>query len=289
MKIGITGATGKLGRHVISKLKTKVDHDNIVALVRSVPAAADLGIEAREADYDKSNTLTSALEKIDTLLLISANEVGKRRVQHENVVEAAKKAGVKWIVYTSLLRADKSPLSLASEHVATEEALKKSGIPFTFLRNGWYNENYDEAIRNSVASGIYLGSAGGGKVSSAARVDYAEAAVAVLTTSGHQGRIYELAGDTAWTYEDLAAEISRVSGREVSYKNLTGEEYAAELKKSFGYPDEVAKFVAGMDVAISKDALFDDGHQLSKLIGRSTTPMPDAIAQVLRLQQSPIL
>ena len=281
MKIGITGATGQLGRLVVSKLKTKISPDNIVALVRSVPKAGDLGIEVREADYDKPETLDLALKGIDTLLLISANEVGKRIVQHRNIIAAAKKAGVKWIIYTSLLHADKSSLGLAPEHVATEEALRKSGIPFTMLRNGWYTENYAGSISNALAAGVVLGSAGDGKIASAARNDYAEAAVAVLTTNGHQGKIYELAGDNAWTLTELATEISRHSGKIISYKNLLEREYVAALKKRFGFPDEIAQVLAGIDVAVSKDALFDSGHQLSKLIGRSTTPMPVTVAEAL--------
>ena len=166
MKIGITGATGQLGRLVVSKLKTKISPDNIVALVRSVPKAADLGIEVREADYDKPETLDLALKGIDTLLLISANEVGKRIVQHRNIIAAAKKAGVTWIIYTSLLHADKSSLGLAAEHIATEEALKKSGAPYTFLRNGWYTENFVRTIPAALSAGAVLGSAGNGRIAS---------------------------------------------------------------------------------------------------------------------------
>jgi NAD(P)H dehydrogenase (quinone) len=288
MKIGITGATGQLGRLVISKLKTKISPNNLTALVRSVPKAADLGIEVREADYEKPETLDSALKGTDTLLLISGSEVGKRALQHGNIIAAAKKAKVKWIIYTSLLHADKSLLSLAAEHVATEEALKKSGIPYTLLRNGWYTENYDGSIRGAITTGVISGSTGEGRIASAARADYAEAAVVVLTTPGHQGKVYELAGDIAWTFADLATEISRISGKEVSYKYLSVGEYAQELKKSFGLPDGVAEFVAEMDVAASKDALFDDGRQLSKLIGRSTTQMPDTVAEVLRVQETAV-
>ena len=187
MKIGITGATGQLGRIVVNKLKEKVSANSIIALVRSISKAENLGVSTREADYEKPETLESALKNIDTLLLISSSEVGKRATQHQNVIDAAKKNGVKWIVYTSLLHADKSTISLAGEHLATEAALKQSGIPFTILRNGWYTENYGGTIPGAIAGGALLGSAGDGKISAASRKDYAEAAVTVLTTTdGHQ-------------------------------------------------------------------------------------------------------
>lgn len=284
MKIGITGATGQLGRLVVSKLKAKVSSDDLAALVRSVEKATDLGIETREADYDKPETLDRALKGIDTLLLISASEIGKRSRQHANVIAAAKRTGVKWIVYTSLLHADTSLIDLATEHMATEKALKESGIPYTVLRNGWYTENYTGSIPGAIAGGALLGCAGKGRISTATRADYAEAAVAVLTAPGHEGKVYELAGDSAWTLADLAAEISRVSGKNIPYKNMEAEEYA-EVLKGFGLPEGLAKAIAGWDVAASKDALFDDSRQLSKLIGRATTPMPVTVAEAVKNSQ----
>jgi len=280
MKIAITGATGQLGRLVVSKLKEKVSADNIVALVRSPQKAADLGIEAREADYDKSETLGQALQGIDTLLLISSSEVGKREQQHKNVIEAAKQAGVKWIVYTSLLHAEISSLNLAGEHLATEAALRDAGIPYTLLRNGWYHENYAGAIPGALAGGAFIGSAGDGKIASAARADYAEAAVAVLTSEGHQEKIYELAGDEAYTLSELAAELSRQTGKNVPYTNLPEAEYAGILT-SFGLPEGLAQAIAGWDVSASKGDLFDNSHQLSKLIERPTTPLSATVAKTL--------
>lgn len=279
--IAITGATGQLGRLVVEKLKANVPASEIVALARSAAKAADLGVTAREADYDKPETLERALAGVDTLLLISSSEVGKRATQHHNVIEAAKKAGVRRIVYTSLLHADTSPLDLAEEHLATESDLKASGIPFTILRNGWYTENYTGSIRGALAGGAFLGSAGEGKVSSATRADFANAAVAVLTSEGHEGKTYELAGDEDWTLSDLAAEISRQSGREIPYKNLPEAEYAAALK-GFGMPEGFARMIAGWDVGASRGALFDDSRQLSKLTGRPTTPLAVAVADTLK-------
>lgn len=280
MTIGITGATGQLGRLVIAKLKERVDLA-IVALARSASKSADLDVTVCEADYNKPDTLEKALRTVDTLLLISSNEIGRRAVQHRNVIGAAEMAGVKRIVYTSLLRADSSALSLADEHHDTELALKASGIPYTILRNGWYTENYTALIPSAVSGGAFLGCAGEARISSASRADFAEAAVTVLTSGGHDGKTYELAGDDAWTLTDLAAEISRQTGKALPYKNLTEAEYAAVLV-GFGFPEPMARAYASFDVAATQGALFDDGHQLSRLIGRPTTPLSVSVAQALR-------
>ncbi len=281
MSIAVTGATGQLGRLVVEKLKQKVPASDIIALVRSPEKAADLGVPARAADYGKPATLDAALAGVDTLLLISSNEIGKRVLQHNNVIQAAKKAGVTHIVYTSLLHADSSPLSLADEHRQTEADLKSAGIPFTILRNGWYSENYTGAIGAALAGGAFIGSAGDGKIAAAPRADYAEAAVAVLTDDGHAGKTYELAGDSAWTLSELAAEISRQTGKHIPYKNLAEPDYAAALK-SHGLPDGFAAAIASWDVGASEGALFDDGRQLSTLIGRPTTPLSVAVATAVK-------
>jgi NAD(P)H dehydrogenase (quinone) len=280
MKIGITGATGQLGQIVVEKLKEKIASGNIVALVRSTSKAAGLGVEAREFDYVNTVNLAGALEGIDALLLISGNEIGQRAIQHANIIRAAKEAGIKWIVYTSLLHADTSSLSLAGEHLATEMNLKSSGISFTILRNGWYTENYTGSLGGALAGGALLGSAGNGKISSATRSDFAEAAVAVLAGDNHQGKTYELAGDEAYTLAELAAEVSRQSGKALTYNNLPESEYAAILK-SFGLPEMFAEAIASWDVSASKGDLFDDGKQLSGLIGRPTTKLPVAVAEAL--------
>lgn len=283
MTTAITGATGQLGRLVVARLAGRLAADSIVALVRNPGRAAGLGVAARAADYDRPETLGPALAGIDTLLLISGSEVGKRAVQHRNVIQAAKRAGVKWIVYTSLLHADRSPLDLAAEHLATERELQASGIPFTLLRNGWYTENYTGSVGGAVAGGALLGSAGGGRISSATRADFAEAAAVVLAEgpAKHAGRTYELAGDTSWTLDDLAAEISRRTGKTIPYRNVPEAAYATALA-GFGVPAGFAKLIAGWDTAASQDALFDDSRQLSKLIGRPTTPLSTAVADALR-------
>lgn len=281
MTIAVTGATGQLGRIVIAKLKAVVAATDIVALVRSPGKAADLGVSARAFDYARPELLDGALAGIDTLLLISSSEVGQRAVQHRNVIEAAKRAGVKRIVYTSLLHADTSGLSLAAEHVETEAMLKASGLPVTILRNGWYSENYTGSIAGALAGGAFIGSAGTGKISGAPRVDFAEAAVVALTTAGHDGKTYELAADEAWTLADLAAEISRQTGKDIPYKNLPEADYAAALS-GFGLPGDFAAAIAGWDVGASQGALFDESRQLSALIGRPTTPLSVPVAAALK-------
>lgn len=280
MKIGITGATGQLGRLVVGQMKNKVNKDQLVALVRSPEKAADLQIEARAFDYTQPQQLEQGLKGIDKLLLISGSEVGQRAAQHRNIIEAAKAAGVKEIVYTSLLHADTSTLSLAPEHVETEQMLKESGIPNTILRNGWYTENYAGSIPSALGAGAFIGSAGEGKISSAARADYAEAAAVVLTSGGHTGKVYELAGDETYTLADLAAEISRQTDKNIPYQDLPQQEYAGILA-SVGVPEGFAQVIAGWDVGVSKGDLFDDKKVLSGLIGRPTTPMAAVVKTAL--------
>lgn len=281
MKIGITGATGQLGRLVVSQLKEKINQENIVALVRSPEKAGDMGVEARPFDYNNhSDQLAESLKGVEKLLMISGSEVGQRAAQHRNVIDAAKAAGVKEIVYTSLLHANTSTLSLAPEHLETEDMLKKSGIPHTILRNGWYTENYAGSIPSAIASGAFIGSAEDGKISSAARADYAEAAAVVLTSPDHTGKVYELAGDETYSLNDLAAELSQQLDREIPYRNLPEQEYV-EVLSSVGVPEGFAKVIAGWDVGVSKGDLFDDKKSLSALIGRPTTPLKDVVTKSL--------
>ncbi|MGV7216006.1 SDR family oxidoreductase [Bradyrhizobium sp. UFLA05-112] len=275
MTIAITGATGQLGRLVVERLKAKVTPDQIIALVRSPKKASDIGVSAREFDYSRPETLIPALAGVDKLLLISSSELGQRAAQHRNVIEAAKASGVKRLIYTSLLHADRSPISLAEEHRGTEADIAASAVPATILRNGWYTENYSASIPAALANGAFVCSAGDGQLSLSTRADYADAAVTVLTGDGHDGKIYELAGDDAHTLADLAAEISRQTRREIPYKNLPPTNYAAILKQA-GLP-QMFEGLAAWDVDASHGALFDDSRQLSKLIGRPTTPLAEAV------------
>ena len=281
MTIAVTGATGQLGRIVVAKLTEKVAPGEIVALARDPNKAADLGVAVRQADYDRPETLEPALAGVDTLLLISGSEVGKRASQHANIIAAAKAAGVGRIVYTSLLHADTSSLGLADEHRATEAALKASGIPFTLLRNGWYTENYAGSIASAAQSGTLYGSAGEGRIASATREDFAEAAVAAATDDRHVGKVCELAGDERFTLAELAAEIARQTGKPVTYMNLPAADYVKALEGA-GLPAPVAQAVAGYDAETAKGALDDESRQLSALIGRPTTSLSAAVARVLQ-------
>ena len=280
MKIGITGATGQLGKLVVEQLKEKVGKNSIVALVRNPEKAKVLDVETRSFDYDKPEALTEQLKGIDRLLLISANEIGQRARQHKNVIDAAKNAGIQWLVYTSLLHVDSTTLNLAGEHLETEKMLKDSGIGYTILRNGWYTENYTGSIGGALAGGAFIGSAGSGKISSAARADYAEAAAIVLSDENYKGKVFELAGDNAYTLTDLAAEISKQTGKAIPYKNLSEAEYA-KILESFNIPKEFAAAIASWDVSVSKGDLFDNSQQLSKIIGRNTTSMAKSVKLAL--------
>ncbi len=277
MKIGVTGATGQLGRLVVDKLKGKVSADSIVALVRNPGKAADLGVEARAFDYTKPEGMVASLKGIDKLLLISGNELGQRLPQHKAVIEAAKQAGVNQFVYTRVLHADTSSLGLATEHLGTEVALKASGLVYTILRNGWYTENYTGSAKGAIGAGAFIGCAGDGKIASASRADYAEAAAVVLAGEGHENKIYELAGDEAYTLTELAAEISRQTGKPIPYNNLTETEYT-KILKSFGLPEAVAEMLADSDTGASKGGLFDDTKQLSALTGHPTAPLATVLA-----------
>ena len=232
MKIAISGATGQLGQLVIQHLLKLTTAEHIVALVRSKNKAqnlSDLGIELRLFDYDQAETLAPALKGIDKLLLISANEIGRRTTQHQAVIEAAQAAGVPYIAYTSLLNADHSPLSLAQEHRETEALIKNSGLAYTILRNNWYSENYLAGLQHAVETGALYGAAQAAKISAASRAEYAEAAAVVLNTAHHENKTYELAATDSFSLAQLAEKIAQVSGKDVQYHNLSADDYRAAL------------------------------------------------------------
>lgn len=281
--IAITAASGQLGRLVIAELLKTLPAQQIVAAVRSPEKLADLaaqGVQVRRADYTDPASLEAAFAGVSKLLLISSSEIGQRRVQHANAIEAAKKAGVGLVAYTSILRADTSPLDLAQEHLATEKLLAASGLPHVLLRNCWYTENYLQGVPTALQHGVVLGAAGEGRIAFAARADYAAAAAAVLLGDGHAGKVYELAGDEAYTLGEYAAELSRQSGKTVVYKNLGQDEYRETLK-SFGLPEGFAALLAQSDASAAQGGLFDDGHQLSRLIGRPTTSLSSLLKLVI--------
>lgn len=281
--IAITGATGQLGQHVIESLLKTVPASQIVAIVRNAAKATALrqqGITVREADYNNEAAFTTALQGIDKLLLISSSEVGQRSAQHRNVINAAVAAHVKFIAYTSLLHADRSPLGLHVEHVETEKMLADSGIPHALLRNGWYTENYLASAPAALEHGVFIGAAGEGKIASATRADYAAAAARVISEEGHAGQVYELAGDEAWTLSQLAAELAKQSGKNVVYQNLSQADFASALK-GVGLPAGLADMLADSDVGASNGGLFDDSKTLSTLTGHSTTPLAESVKSIL--------
>nr|WP_294840507.1 SDR family oxidoreductase [uncultured Methylotenera sp.] len=281
--IVITGATGQLGRLVIAALLKKIPATNIVAAVRNPDKAkdlADLGVQVRYADYSQPQSWDAALAGASKVLLISSSEIGQRFAQHRTVIDAAKRANVQLLAYTSVLHADTSPLGLAAEHLTTEQYLADSNLPFVLLRHGWYTENYTGSLATSIAHGTLYGSAGDGKIASASRADYAEADATVLTTDNQAGKVYELAGDNAYTLTELAAEVSQQTEKTINYANLPEQEYQA-LLVNVGLPDIFANLIADSDTGASKGALYDNSKQLSQLIGRATTPLAATIAAAI--------
>lgn len=280
MKIAVTGATGQLGRLAIEALKARVPADQIIGLTRNPAAATDLGVALRAADYHKPETLAPALAGVDVLVLISSNDFNDRAGQHARVIDAAKAAGVGRIVYTSLLKGEASPLILVQDHIVTEADLRASGVPYTILRNGWYTENFTGSLGGALAAGAMIGSFGEGRITSAARADYAEAIAVTATGNGHAGKVYELAGDEAYTLADMAAEVSRQTGKTIPYNSLPQDVYQGILQ-SFGLPEDLSAALADSDAKGAQGYLFDDSKTLSKLIGRPTTPMATTVADAL--------
>ena len=280
----VTGASGQLGRLVVSALAARIGAEQIAALVRSPERAAGLfpeGVIVRQGDYEAPETLGSALQGAERVLLISSNAIGARVAQHRRVVEAAKAAGVERIAYTSVLHADMSALGLAEEHRQTEALIAESGIAHSLLRNGWYTENYTASIAPALAHGAFIGSAGTGRISSAARADYAEAAAAALVADRGERTVHELAGDHSYSLAEFAADISRQSGREIPYVDLPEAEFRGALIGA-GLPEGLAALLADSDAAAARGALQDDSGALSRLIGRPTTPFSESIAQALK-------
>jgi NAD(P)H dehydrogenase (quinone) len=279
----ITGATGRLGRLVIENLLTAVAAREVAAVVRDPARAEDLGrrgVNVRVATYDDPGALEDVFERDDKVLLISGSEVGRRIPQHRAVVDAARAAHVAHLVYTSALGGPQADFPLADEHQATEQAIFDSGLVYTMLRNGWYHENYTGQIPQMLATGRIVHNAGLGRVGSAARADYAQAAAAVLTGTGHENKAYELNGDTAWSFPELAALVSERSGHPVAAVDLPAEEHVKVMIDA-GMAPELAEVMAGVDEAIKRGSLEGRGEDLSWLIGRPTTSMETAIGTAL--------
>ncbi|MGP3999124.1 SDR family oxidoreductase [Streptomyces sp. 8N706] len=284
MSIVVTGATGQLGRLVIDELLAKIPADLVAAVVRSAEKAADLasrGVELRIADYNDPRTLKGAFHAGDKVLLISSSEVGVRVPQHTAVVEAAKEAGAALLAYTGILGGPATTMLLAREHNATEQVIRDSGLPYTLLRNGWYNENYTANLGAVLAHGAVVGSAGDGRVASASRGDFAAAAAAVLTGDGHENTVYELSGDTTWSLTEYAAEVARQSGKDIAYTELPVEKYR-EVLANAGFPATIAEALSDADTGIARGELAATPGDLSRLIGRPTTPIADSVAAALK-------
>ncbi|MER5839647.1 SDR family oxidoreductase [Streptomyces prasinus] len=283
MSIVVTGATGNLGRHVVEQLLEKVPAEQVTAVVRSPEKAADLaerGVRLAVADYNAPETLDGVFAAGDKVLLISGNEFDKGRVQqHRRVIDAAKAAGVALLAYTSA--PGTLTAALADDHRGTEKALLDSGVPYVLLRNGWYHEVYTENLAPVLEHDAVVAAAGEGRISSAARADYAAAAVAVLTGEGHENKTYELGGDEAWSLAEYAAELSRQTGREIAYKPVTVEELTGILTGA-GLPGPVAAIFAGVDASIEKGELVVTSGDLARLAGRPATPLADAVAAALK-------
>jgi NAD(P)H dehydrogenase (quinone) len=279
MKYGVTGATGQLGRLVVHDLLQSQAAGDIVAIVRDAAKGADLaaqGVDVRVAAYDDRAALEKALAGVDRLLFISSSEVGRRVEQHHNVIDAAKAAGVKQVIYTSAPRATTTSLILAPDHKATEEYLVSSGLDYTILRNNWYTENYLPQVATARQTGSVVAAAGDGRVAAAPRADFAAAAVAVLTGAGHEGQVYELGGDHAWNFAELAAAISEVIGRPVTYQPVDGATLI-EILQGAGLDEGTAGFVAALDANIAAGTLAETTGDLSRLIGRRTTGLVEGL------------
>ena len=285
MTIAVTAASGQLGRLVIEDLLERgVPAADVRAVVRTPAKVADLaakGVQVVEGDYTDSASLVRAFQGADQLLLVSSSGPNDERLKHHfTAVAAAKEAGVGHLVYTSIPLAETNPIGFAWVHKDTEQAIRETGLPFTFLRNNWYWENVTGSLGASVEHGAIIGSVGNGRIGYASRADYAEAAAVVLTTEGHQGKVYELTGDTAIGYAELAAEVSRQAGKDVAFANLPQADFQAALA-GFGLPAFLAEMLAEADVRISEGALADTTDTLSKLIGRPTTTVQEAVAAAL--------
>ena len=284
MNIAVTGATGQLGQRVVNGLLEKGSSNKIIAVVRDKKKALPLdkrGAEVRVAHYGDPAALKAAFSGVDRLLLISSSEVGKRTEQHKNVIDAAKAAGVKHIAYTSAPRATATALVVAPEHKATEENILQSGMKYTILRNNWYTENYKDRVETAKKTGAVVAAAGAGRVASATRADYAAGAVAVLLGTGHEGRIYELGGDSAWDFNELAETIGVIIGKPVVYKSVDVPTLIGILKGA-GLDEGLAGFMAAVDGNIAEGALSEVTGELSKLIGRPTTPLKKGLEDAIQ-------
>lgn len=279
----VTGSTGQLGRLVIEQLLARVAPDRVVAGARNPAKAADLaekGVSVRALDYHVPETVAAAMKGIERVLLISSSDFNDRPGQHRRVIEAAKSEGVELVAYTSILRAPDSPMILAQDHRVTEEALREVDVPHAVLRNGWYSENYLMDLPGTIERGVMIGAAGEGRVSPACRADLAEAAAIVVSGQEQAGKVYELGGDEALSYPEVAQAIAEAAGQPVIYQDMPPTQYAAALEGA-GVPGAFAGILADSDLGVSKGLLEEKTGTLRGLLGRPTTSFGDVVRQML--------
>jgi NAD(P)H dehydrogenase (quinone) len=284
MNYAVTGSTGSLGSLVIRHMLTSgIQPASIIALARDKSKANDLlksKVEVRMADYNDRNSLDKALIGVDRLLLISSNDLTKRFDQHKSVIDSAKAAGVKLVVYTSIINADKTSNPLAPDHKATEEYIKKSGMPYVILRNNWYTENFAGDLKGAKDTGVIYSATVSGRIASASRTDYAEAAARVLTGSGHERKIYELSGGTAWNLDEFSAVAGKVLGRNVELKKLSPDARKAGLK-AFGIPDNVVEFILSLELSADAGTLSMVTEDLFGLLGRHPLDLKEGLKAII--------
>jgi len=280
MTILVTATSGQLGRLVVESLLARgAAPDTIVATARDTSKLAELaarGIRITELDYARPETIAAALEGVETVLLVSASEAGNRAALHQNVIDAAKAAGVTKLVYTSAPKATTADYALGADHRATEEAIAASGVPAVIVRHNWYTENYAADVSRAASTGVIAASVADGRVASASRADYADGDAVVLLEDGHLGQVYEFAGDVAWDYDELAAAAAEVVGRDVTYQSQSTSERIAALEAA-GLDAGTAGFIAAIDTAIDDGVLSEADGTLSRLIGRPTTPLVEGL------------
>lgn len=285
MFIAITGATGNLGNLVIQELLEENPKEKIAAIVRNVEKAKEQlpdTIEIRYGDYSSYDSLVKAFQGINKLLFISSPSTDdmERVIQHATVVKAARDAEVDRIYYTSFSNADHSTIPLAKLHLATEAAIKVSGLTYTFIRNPLYTEVFiNPSLNQSIASGKLIANVGDGKLNTTSRTDLAMATAALLSQNGSQNEIIDLASSTPWSYEDLAVTLSEVSGKQVTYKAVSNEE-AVQYFIDSGLPKPAAEFTASMNYAIANGDIEKPGTDIKNLIKKEAS-LKDMVTNAL--------
>lgn len=284
----ITGATGHFGNATINFLLEKgIEASQISALVRSEESAGDFqkrGLETVIGDYDNYDSLLKAFKGVEKLLFVSGSDVINRLSQHQNVINAAKEAGVKHIIYTSFQRKNESESSplwiVAQSHIQTEKWLKSSGIEYTILKNNLYMDLLPDSIGEKVLeTGVIYVPAGGGKISAVLRSEMAEAAASILATADHEGKEYDFTNAEAISYEEMAQIISEASGKMIQYISPTVEEYGKTLA-GFGLPAEVIGIISSFAEAQAKGELDIVSTDLEALLGRKPLSVKDYLRQI---------